>query len=58
MVVVVAGLLADEEEDDEAARHPDGQAHDVDERRTFVLFQAPQGDFEVVSEHGRVSCQG
>ena len=49
---VVAELVDDVEHDENAGRDADGQAHDVDESVALMPGQVPQGDLQVVLEHG------
>jgi hypothetical protein len=46
---VEAEFLPDEEKDDEAAGHPDGQAEDVDARKDLLTPDVPERDFKIGS---------
>ena len=51
MKVVEGEFVLNEHQDQDAARHPDGQAGYVDEGVAFGFPKVPQGDLEIVFEH-------
>ena len=53
MESVGAEFVLNQEEDQDATRHPDGQSQDVDGRMHFVPEQIPNRDEEIISPHGR-----
>jgi hypothetical protein len=49
---VEAHLVRDIEQDQNAAGHADGKASDVDKGVSLVFLKVPEGDDQIISEHG------
>jgi hypothetical protein len=54
MEPVKTELISNQEENQKTAGDSDGQASNVNKRKSFVLFQVSQRDFEVISKHAFV----
>ena len=52
VVPIVGQLILHIEKDEDTAGHPHGKARDVDGRESLVPDQIPEGDLEIVLQHG------
>jgi len=55
MKIVVAELIANEQRDKHAARQPDGESEQADQRVRLVLEEVAKGNLEIAAEHGEKS---
>ena len=51
MEIVIAELTADKEDDQETHGHTHGQTQYIDQRENLPFKEAPDRDFQIVSEH-------